>query len=300
MRRMSCQRNKLILTTLLITTACSRPMNIIPRTVGRVGPERALPLSISNPELRSCKYPEGTRIAHFPMFHYPPTGFNGNREMFERVSASQFQLLHTILSYKPQVAVFSESVFLNHYNTRTFSYLKQGLDRTTFSLFDGTRFELPERYRTAGGLFPANRGVPQFYEHLTQSQKEFLSFTGGARTAWLLGQIPHIYKSATEQDRAAVRSNLNRISNTKYNGSLQQLLDTPEGTDQERDYWLLHYRESRLMEEVNQFFRQNPSFRGLVLIAYGAFHNLNNEFPTSFSDGSFCLSWDRAGTTLRP
>ena len=296
---MTYQRNELILTILLITTACSGPMNIIPRSGGRKDPA-AVPLSISNPELRSCKYPPGTRIAHFPMFHYPPTGFHGNREMFERVSASQFQLLHTILSYKPQIAVFSESVFLDHYNTQTFSYLKQGLDKTTFSLFDGTRFELPERYSTAGHLFPSNSGVPQFYEHLTHSQKEFLSYTGGARTAWLLGQIPHIYKSASEQDRAAVRSNLNRISNSKYSGSLQRLLDTPEGTDQERDWWLLHYRERQLMNEVNQFFRQNPAFRGLVLIAYGAFHNLNDEFPAGFSDGSFCLSWDRAGPVVRP
>ena len=297
---MPCQRNELILTLILISTACSGPVNIIPRSGGRISPENALPLSLSNPELRSCKYPAGTRIAHFPMFHYPPTGFNGNREMFERVSASQFQLLHTILSYKPHVAVFSEGIFLDHYNTQTFSYLKQGLDKTTFSLFDGTQFELPERYNTARGLFPANRGVPQYYEHLTQSQKEFLSYTGGARTAWLLEQIPHIYKSASEQDRAAVRANLIRISNTKYNGSLQRLLGTPEGTDQERDWWLLHYREKRLMNEVNQFFNQNRSFRGVVLIAYGAFHNLSDEFPAGFSNGSFCLSWDRANPAIRP
>ena len=225
------------------------------------------------------------------MLHYPPTGFDDeDQKVFEEVSRSQFQLLHTIIAYKPYIAVFSEGILTDHYNAQTYSQLKQGTDRTTFSRLDRvTKFHLQERYNTAWRLFP--RKVTQHFEYLNQTQKRFLAYTGGALTAWLLGQIPHIYKTASEQDMDAVIANLNRISRLRYNGNLDLLFKTQEGIDQERDWWLLHFRERRVKEEVDQFYRQNSSFRGLVLIAYGAYHKFHNEFSTSFSDGSFCLRW---------
>lgn len=252
---------------------------------------KSLPLSLNDPQFASCQYPGNARIAHFPMFHYPPTGFRQDQRELERVSRSQFQLLHTIISYRPHIAVFSEGILTDHYNKHTYSQLKQGTDRTTFSRLDGTAFQLQERYNTAQSLFPGI--VRQYYEHLTATQKRFLAYTGGALTAWLLGQIPgnHIYKTASEQDMEAVTSNLNRISLARYNGNLDLLFNAPEGSDRERDYWLLHFREKRTFEEVSRFYRQNPSFRGLVLIAYGANHRFNDEFLTGFSDGSFCLGW---------
>ena len=286
--RMSFLKHGLFLT--LFLTGCLPSQT--PFSTGHSNP-KSLRLSLNNPQFTSCQYPGNTRIAHFPMFHYPPTGFGEDQRELERVSKSQFQLLHTIISYRPNIAVFSEGILTDHYNRHTYSQLRQGTDRTTFSRLDGTVFQLQERYNTAQSLFPGK--VTQFYEHLTSSQKKFLAYTGGSLTAWLLGQIPgnHIYKTATEQDMEAVTSNLNRISLTKYNGNLNLLFNTPEGNDQERDYWLLHFREKRTFEEVSRFYRQNPSFRGfgLVLIAYGANHRFNDEFSSNFSDGSFCLRW---------
>ncbi|MCY4512889.1 MAG: hypothetical protein OXB86_04295 [Bdellovibrionales bacterium] len=252
---------------------------------------KAISLSFNNTQFKSCQYPGNTRIAHFPMFHYPPTGFKGDQREFERVSMSQFQLLHTILSYRPSIAVFSEGILTDHYNTHTYSQLGQGTDRTTFSRLDNTVFQLQERYNTAHRLFPGK--VVQHYESLTASQKEFLAHTGGALTAWLLGQIPgnHIYKTASEQDLEAVTSNLKRISLLRYNGSLDMLFNAPEGSDPDRDYWLLHFRERRVLEEVNKFYRQRRPHPRLVLIAYGANHRFNDEFSAGFSDGSFCLGW---------
>ena len=223
------------------------------------------------------------------MFHYPPNGFQGDEKVFEEVSMSQFQLLHTIIAYKPQIAVFSEGILSDHYNERTYTQLRQGTDGTTFSRLDGTVFRLQERFNTAWRLFP--RKVTQNYEHLTRSQKEFLAYTGGALTAWLLGQIPHIYKTASESDMEAVTANLNRITQLRYQGNMQLLFNAAEGSDQERDYWLLHFREARVQQEVNKFYGQNRSFRGLVLISYGANHKFHNEFSAGFSDGSFCLKW---------
>ena len=273
--------------TLFLTAGCQPTFNY---PVSQNNP-KSLRLSRNDPQFTSCQYPGNTRIAHFPMYHYPPTGFKGDQREIERVSKSQFQLLHTILSYKPNIAVFSEGILTDHYNSRTYSQLRQGTDRTVFSRLDNTVFQLQERYNTAQSFFPGK--VPQFYEHLTDSRKEFLAYTGGDLTAWLLGQIPgnHIYKTASEQNMEAVTSNLNRISLSRYNGNLDLLFNTPEGSDPERDYWLLHFREKRTFEEVNKFYRQNPSFRGLVLIAYGANHKFNDEFSAGFNDGRHCLNW---------
>lgn len=253
---------------------------------------QAIPLSLNDPELRSCQYPGHIRIAHFPMFHYPPDGLDENTDQktFEDISKSQFQLLHTIIAYKPYIAVFSEGTLTDFYNEQTYSQLRQGTDTTKFERLDGvTKFSLQERYNTAWNLFP--RKVTQHFEYLTHSQKRFLVYTGGALTAYLLEQIPRIYKTASEQDMNAVMANLNQISRLRYNGNLEFLLNMEEGIDQERDWWLLHFRERRVREEVDQFYRQYRFFTGLVLIAYGANHKFHNEFSSSFSDGSFCLGW---------
>ena len=279
----------LTLIIFLSTAGCQRGFQIFHYPTAGNNPQ-AIPLSLSIPGLKSCQYGGHTRIAHFPMFHYPPTGFAGDQTVFEQVSKSQFQLLHTIMAYKPSIAVFSEDVASDYYNTQTYSHLKQNIDETEFELLDGTRFKLQKRYNTAWHIFP--RSVPQYYERLAPSQKDFLAYTGGSKTAWLLGQILHIYKTISEQDRLAFIANLNRISQLRYQGNLELLFNTPENSDPERDWWLLHFREQKLKQEVDAFYRQNPSFSGLILIAYGVNHKLHNEFPVGFSDGSFCLAWN--------
>ena len=247
--------------------------------------QQSISLSLSNPELKSCQYPEHTRIGHFPMFFYPGTGFSGDQKLLELVSTSQFQLLHTIIAYKPHIAVFSQDILTDHYNAQTYSHLKQGTDKTTISRLDSTIFHLQERYNAAGELFPGK--VPQNYELLTQSQKEFLAYTGGALTAWLLGQIPHIYKTASKQDLDV----WNQIALARYVNNNSPQAATESNTP---DIYLqlLQDRTTKLKEEVDNFYDQNPHFSGLVLIAFGAIHKLHKEFPTGFSDGSSCLKWN--------
>ena len=249
--------------------------------------QQSIPLSLLNPELKSCQYPEHARIGHFPMFFYPATGFFGDQKLFELVSTSQFQLLHTIIAYKPHIAVFSQGILTDRYNAQTYSLLRQGTDKTTISRPTGATFHLQERYDTAWELFPEK--VPQNYEHLTQAQKEFLASAGGALTAWFLGQIPHIYKTASEQDIGAITAKWNQIAQARYGSSSSQ--SDLENRNQDTYLQLLQDRATKLKEEVDKFYDQNPHFSGLVLIAFGASHKLHKEFPTGFSDGSFCLKW---------
>ena len=247
--------------------------------------QQSIPLSLLNPDLKSCQYPEHTRIGHFPMFFYPATGFSGDQKLFELVSTSQFQLLHTIIAYKPYIAVFSQSVLTDHYNTQTYSQLRQETDKTTILRPDGTLFHLQERYDTAWELFSGK--VPQCYEHLTHTQKEFLAYTGGDLTAWLLGQIPHIYKTASEPDINAITAKWNQVTQARYGDGSPQL--NPENRNQDIYLQLLQNRATKLKTETDKFYDKNPHFSGLVLIAFGAIHKLHNEFPEGFNDGSSCF-----------
>lgn len=243
------------------------------------------PLSLSDPELKSCQYPEHTRIGYFPMFYEVRLSPVDRRyyTSFELVSKSQFQLLHTIITYTPHIAVFSQGILTNHYNTQTYSQLKQGIDKTTILMenmpfqADDTTFPLQERYNTAWELFPEK--IPSYYEHLSQTQKEFLVYTGGALTAWLLGQIPHIYKTASKQDIVAIAAKWDQIA-----------IHDPENYQGIR-LQILQDRATKLKEEVNKFYDQNPDFSGLALIAFDVDDKLYIEFPEVFNDGSFCLKW---------
>ena len=144
------------------------------------------PLSRSDPMLKTCVFDPQTRIAHFPMFHFPPSGKYDTPKK-ERVSKSQFQLLHTILTYAPYIAVFEEQVTDNTFNPSLYEQLKNGQARGKYKRLDGKTFTIQERFNTANSLFQGN--IPAYYENLREDQKTYLFEAGASWIAYFLGYI---------------------------------------------------------------------------------------------------------------
>ena len=115
------------------------------------------PLSLSDPNLRTCVFDPGYSIVHFPMWHSPPQGGLPSNENYERVVKSQFQLLHTLLDYNrsyTRLAVFEESVITDLYNENYMARVKQGaVPEDTFTRIDGTQFFIANEAVRARNLF---------------------------------------------------------------------------------------------------------------------------------------------------
>ena len=279
------------LSSLLLLASCnepplrSQPQVNFSNTLTQTG----LPISLNKPELKVCKFKQGVQIAHFPMIHRPSVKLsNAQNHIFEQVTYSQFQLLHTILFYKNNLALFDETVTNDEYNRATFSQLVSHLDTTEITFVDGTTYYLQERYDTATSLF--QQSVPQYYEHLSPAQKHFIFSAGGALTAYLLGQITNIYKIIPFNDFKNVQAQLNLLAQSY--GGLKQLLDLKIGMNSTRDYWLYTYRENKAQREIVNFLTHKPGFTGLILLAYGAKHDFSDDFAGfSFETGNHCNSW---------
>lgn len=246
---------------------------------------REIPLSQEDPLLRTCIFQPQTRIAHFPMYHFPATGKHDDF-LREKVSKSQFQLLHTILTYLPHVAVFEENVTTNTFGPGTFQALIQGQGQNfTYTRADGVIFNLQERYNTARNLF--HGGIPLYYNHLGKLQKEYLFQTGASMTLYYLGHILQIHKVIEYEEYQVVIDQINQM------GGVEQFLRSNSPNSK---YYIFDYREEKLRLQVEGFFAQNPGFQGLVLIAYGAQHEFQDDFAGryfEFEKGSACLQWDR-------
>ncbi len=237
------------------------------------------PLSLNDQNLKTCVFDPQFRIAHFPMYHYPPEG-HYSKEDKENVAKSQFQLLHTLLDYNRSarpLRLFDENIIHDGYNEAYFQGLLAGQSlNDTYKKIDGS-------HSTMGAMLTQARsfqtGFPEFYEHLTPPQKDTLFQVGASLVLYLLGEIPQLHKVITPNSFHLAIANLRDI-----NGNL--LLKG-------NDYWLFDFREEELRKEVAYFFSQNLSFRGIVLIAYGANHDLSNEFTGhAFQSGhKFCLDW---------
>ena len=245
-------------------------------------------LSFNEPELRTCIFDPYYSVVHFPMYHDPPTT-NYSSETYELVAKSQFQLLHTIIDYhrsgKP-LAVFDEHITSDSYNANYIQTIERGAAKTdTYSKFNGSVYRFEERYKTAQYLF--GRGFPSHYEYLTVPQKKFLFDTGASLTLYLLKEIPQIHKVISSEKLKLAKSNLIESSVDFLNSN-------------ENYYWIFTFRELELKREVDRFYQRNPLYNGLVFIAYGAKHDLSDDFiGVSFQSGSdFCLKWDHSSVGL--
>lgn len=251
-------------------------------------PHLAIPLSRADQAFVTCPFKPETRIAHFPMYHFPPSG-QYNDLLKEKVIKSQFQLLHTILMYHPHIAIFDERITTNDYGPETFRRLQnQGKSGTNYTRHDGRIFNLQERFNTAQNLF--HTGVPQYYELLGELQKDYLFNTGGPLTLYFLGYIPRLHKVIDYRDLRIV---MDQITSK---GGVAKFF---KASSNQRDYYVYDFREEKLFFQVTEFFNLNPSFRGLTLISYGALHDLKDDFQGYlFEEGSSCLDWDSTSLPL--
>ena len=247
------------------------------------------PLSLNYPELKTCIFDPQYRIVHFPMYHFPSSG-HYTAQTYEDVAQSQFQLLHTIISYNRspgQLSVFDESIITDHYNKSYFQSLSS--EKSSLGIYtriDGQTFYIKERLETARQLF--FNGFPKYYEYLSKPQKDFLFNMGASLTLFLLKQIPQIHKVISSESFSLVKANL-----LDANGMLQL-----EGNH----YWLFDFRESELRKEVLHFFERNNHPQSIILIAYGAKHNFSDEFSGfPFQSGhNFCLNWRDQSMPFQP
>ena len=229
--------------------------------------------------LRTCIFDPHYSIVHFPMYHAPPTG-HYEPPVYEEVTLSQFQLLHTIIAYNRsprwQLVLFDENITSDLYDKQFFQALSSGQTSATYTRFDGTQFNLTERMQTARNLFPQ---IPLYYEELHSEQKDFLYHTGASLTLYFLGEIPKIHKVISPANNEIVKANLGSA-----NGLIQM-----EGNE----FWIFDFREERLRDEVLSFFQKNYNQRIIILIAYGGAHDFSNEFAGyPFQSGhNFCLKW---------
>ena len=271
----------------LFTVNCAPQASPFSKNALTLNPTNPLPLSLKNPRFQSCYYHPPIKIAHFSMQHYPSfRSSNHNQQLIERVASSQFQLLHTILSYRAQIVVFDEHAIKDTFTGTVFANLQRGIDSTTTETLDGRTYQLQSLYEQARNLFP--QGVQQYYEHLNSQQKTFLAEQGGSVTAFLLGEIPKIYKVIKYEDFQIALSYINSLAQS--HGGLNELFQLPN--NKTRDYWVYHFREEKAFFEVVNFYENNPNYNGLVLIAYGSNHDFSNEFQGyPFDNGKNCPSY---------
>ena len=240
------------------------------------------PLSLSDPNLRTCVFDPGYSIVHFPMYHVPPQAGVVSNELFEKVVRSQFQLLHTLLDYNRsyrKIALFEESILTDLFTEAYIRKVQQNLaSGDTFTRLDGTQFFIANERTRAVQLFQG--GFPAYYEQMNVQQKRVLWDLGASLTLYLLEEIPRLYKVIALNEFEHIRSQMSDFSDL----SLQQ-----------NEHLVFRYREERLRDKVQKFYTQNPSWNGLVFIAYGVNHDLSDDFTGyPFQSGhSFCLGWDR-------
>ena len=246
-------------------------------------------LSSINPALKTCVFDPGYSIVHFPMYHKPPSTENVSPTEYELVVQSQFQLLHSLLDYNRSLrgglAVFDEHITSDNYNQAYLNRLSAGLAvNDTYRQLDGTVFFVSERQTTARNLFSS--GWPIYYEYLSPNQKQFLWEVGAALTLYLLKELPQLYKVISPEKMNVVKAGIgNNFSQTNISQNYN---------------WVFTFRETELKNEVSQFYQKNPSYAGLVFIAYGSSHDFSDEFlGRSFQSGhSFCMDWVQPSNTL--
>lgn len=238
-------------------------------------------LSLTDSRFTTCNFDPQYSIVHFPMYHFPSYG-QVTQESYERISRSQFQLLHSILNYNRsfrKILLFEESVSTDNFDESYFQNLQQGLQNQDKieRLADGKFFLVTEQFYKARELFAQ---VPRYYEHLSLEQKDFLLNIGAAFALYFIGEVPKLYKV---------------ISSEKFNQVVHAINQNPEIKTDKQNYWIVEFRERALQEELMQVYRTNIKPNELIFISYGADHDFSDEFAgQAFQSGhNHCLLWDQ-------
>lgn len=183
-----------------------------------------------------------TRYLHLPQFH---TTEDNSFEEYEWIARSQFENAHQILEH-PHAALIVEGI--------TEKITRRDVKKEKL-LMERARF-----------LFP--QGIPENFDDLSFSQRNFLANTGAAQTLLYLGKIHEILPaySAKEEARifnevAEIRSRLNLKGKSGYH--------IP------RIYELVFTERERLTAQSAQKAGKNYDE---VLIIYGAAHDFSDDF----------------------
>ena len=265
-----------LVSSLFVLTNCSLG-TYVEGTLHKIS---ARPLSLNNPELKTCVFDPQYRIVHFPMQHYPPDGHYSDQQ-YEDTVQSQFQLLHTIRDYNRspwQLYVFDENITADGYDQNYLQNVSRGNITGTYKFLDGRVFEIKEQIKRARREF---HRIPPYYENLTKTQKNFLFNMGASFTLYFLGEVPKLYKVITPEGYKIIKAHLTP-------GNVFQ----PVG----KNHVIFGQREWFLKNEVLDFYNRNYSSKMLIFIAYGANHNFYDEFSgLPFQSGhGFCLSWSNS------
>lgn len=258
----------------------------VPSGTGTPVRPQQLPLSLKDPLFKTCIFSPQARIVHFPMYHFPPTG-EFDSALKEKVTKSQFQLMHSILAYFPHIAVFDEHLTTSEYNQDLFELLESGrAGKSSYTRADGEEFNLQKQFYEARRQF--RTGVPQYYEHLTPRQKNYLFHVGASMTLYFLKHVLQLHRVINPSDFQVVIDEIDR------HGGIKKYFQTHSSPD---DYYIYKFREGKLKLQVLEFFRINSWFPGLALVAFGALHKFNDDFKGFFFESgksAGCLAWDRS------
>ena len=230
---------------------------------------RSRELSLNNKNYRTCVFDSFADIVHFQMWHYPPNGYYNNNER-EEVVMSQFQLFHTLIDYSKggrELVFFDEHITSDIYNRQTMEQILSDPDSVKFGLFeriDGSSFFITDLVDSSRNLFP-NQNLPAVYEYLNEAQKDFLFDHGAGPTLYYLGIIPKIHKVISSDKLDLINQKIRDESgNIEFN--------------EKTKWYIFGEREDQLKIEVETWRLSNSNPRALVFIAFGANHNLSQEF----------------------
>lgn len=247
---------------------------------------------------KECRIPLGTQIVHYPMIHKKTDIFNQKEnypeyldQFFDNLASySQFILTNILRNYS-NIHIFYEGL------SRTFTsdMLKKGVITSVIE-YENNLTKITQQDIAA--LF--KNGIPSRFSLLSRQQKIVISQIGGGMLAFMLGHIDQIHRVVSPEKQGPIRSQI-QTSIENYNQIMEELRPAATGLQKpppspadlenkyaqldtaqaEIEHLIFDVREQALQAEVERFISQQPHSSTLVLIAYGAAHELSDNFSSS-------------------
>ena len=263
-------------------------------------PPQPKPLEIFEiePPFVDCQIPEGTQVVHYPMIHkknqmmskysgiQTPTHVD---QFFNSVAVySQFHLTKFIGEYSEGQVFWEGAVQTFSKNDLTNKALVLKLQNRDVSL----------SHHEILSYFP--EGVPHSFEDLTEDQKYMFLQVGGGLLSFILGDVDQIHRVTSEEKYKVVEAQLTDVLED-YGALLEEIVFLEKQLEQQediqdlekilenkyrdfdkiltkRDRVIFKDRELALQEEVEKTLKTKGQEDSLVIIAYGASHELSDNF----------------------
>ena len=247
-----------------------------------------------------CRIPESAQVVHYPMIHKKSqmiseySVFQAPKhidQFFHSVAIySQFHLTKLIKEYS-NGQVFWEG------STQTFSTQDLGKGTLILKMNHGDNpFSIS--HHEILSYFP--EGIPERFEDLTLPQKYMFLQAGGGFLSFIMGDIDKIHRVTSEERYETVITQLTDVLQD-YGTLLEEIVLLEEQIEQkenakdlektlenkyrdfdkilaERDRVIFEDRELALQEEVERILNTSGQTDSLVIIAYGAAHELSDNF----------------------